>query len=87
MLSPFLSKIWKKKDKNSLINNKLNSSQLTNKKIPITNQNTPSSRVYPGALQRKVIIPTNQKTGINKPLNKKSQEVEDVLKKLKDMSK
>jgi hypothetical protein len=91
-LFPILSKIWKKKNKNPLINNKTSSSQLENKRIPLTNQNAPSSRVYPGAVQRRVIIPENKNSEsqriINRRgINKNSSEVEDVLKKLKEISK
>jgi hypothetical protein len=75
-----------------LINNKTSSSQLENKRIPLTNQNAPSSRVYPGAVQRRVIIPENKNSEsqriINRRgINKNSSEVEDVLKKLKEISK
>jgi hypothetical protein len=91
-LFPILSKIWKKKNKNQLINNNMGSSHLENKRIPLTNQNAPSSRVYPGAIQRRIIIPENknfenQRIVNRKETNKNSQEVEDVLKKLKDISK
>jgi hypothetical protein len=93
ILSPLLSKIGKKNKLNKgIINQNIPSSKIINKTIPINNKEAPSSRTYPGAVPRKVIIPNSNSQ--NAPINKnsvnnsqKSKEVEDVLKKLKEMSK
>lgn len=82
--------VFRKKLKDFLlkIKTKLFKNSKKKKNIPNNLPRTPSSRIYPGAVQRR-IIPTQQPSRTQPPKNPPSSpnEFDDILKKLKDIGK